>query len=257
MGIDRKAFHTFSYGMFLITTVDASGKRAGCVVNTAEQVSSGPFRLLFTLNRDNATHRAVLGAGRACVTVLNRNADMRLISTFGFRRSDEFDKFEGFDVRETSDGLPWVADAAAAVFSCRIEGSIEAGTHTVFCARVENAEVVDAETSALTYDFYRTVLKGKTPPKASSFVGREGNAEGRGGARADEPAGEPAEREWGEPAANLAAAESPDHSADQPGVHRFRCKMCGFVHETADGELPVGFTCPMCGAPAVLLEQVD
>ena len=43
-------------------------------------------------------------------------------------------------------------------------------THLLFVGEVEDAERLSDETP-LTYDCYHKVLKGKTPPKASSYQG--------------------------------------------------------------------------------------
>ena len=40
----------------------------------------------------------------------------------------------------------------------------------LFIGEVEDAERLSGETP-LTYDYYHKVLKGKTPPKASSYQG--------------------------------------------------------------------------------------
>lgn len=42
--------------------------------------------------------------------------------------------------------------------------------HLLFIGEVEDAERLSDETP-LTYDYYHKVLKGKTPPKASSYQG--------------------------------------------------------------------------------------
>ena len=239
--MDKKAFRQFSYGLYLVTATNAKGRHMGCVINTAEQVSSNPYRVLFTLNKENATCEAVTQTGRLAITILNQKADMNLIGTFGFRTSTEVNKFVDFDRRKTSTGLPWVADAAASVLSCKVESMVDAGTHKVFIAEVEDAEVLDAETPLLTYDYYHSVLKGTTPPKASSFVDEIAPSENPG---ADE---RPAE---GEPAEAQPAVE-------KPVKHHFRCLLCGYVYETTEEELPPTFSCPRCGVPRDCFQKVD
>ena len=46
--VDRKAFFSLSYGMYVISAVD-NGKQAGCIVNTFNQVTSSPARVSVTL----------------------------------------------------------------------------------------------------------------------------------------------------------------------------------------------------------------
>lgn len=234
--MDKKAFRQFSYGLYIVSATNAKGRHMGCVINTAEQVTSNPYRVLFTLNKDNATCEAVTQTGRLAITILNQKADMNLIGTFGFKTSTEVNKFVDFDMRRT-EGLPWVADAAASVLICKVESMVDAGTHKVFIAEVEDAQVVDAETPLLTYDYYHSVLKGTTPPKASSFV--------------DEI--EPSQQ----PAATEQPADPADPAADKPVLHHFRCLLCGYVHETTDEELPPTFSCPRCGVPRDCFQKID
>ena len=239
--MDKKAFRQFSYGLYIVSALDGQGRRMGCVINTAEQVSSNPYRVLFTLNKENATCGAVQQTGRLAVTILNQKADMNLIGSFGFKTSGEVDKFAGFDLRETA-GLPWVADAAASVLICKVESMVDAGTHKVFIAEVEDAQVVDAQTALLTYDYYHSVLKGSTPPRASSFVDESAPVQAEDAVPAEEPAAEPAE------------ASEP---AEKPVLHHFRCMLCGYVHETTDEELPASFVCPRCGVPRDCFQKID
>ena len=76
--MNSKAFRSFSYGLYLVSTVDAQGRSAGCVVNTAAQVSSRPYRILVTINKDNTTCRAVQQTGKFALTVLSQDTTMEL-----------------------------------------------------------------------------------------------------------------------------------------------------------------------------------
>lgn len=229
--MNTKAFRTFSYGLYLVTSTTKDGEPVGCVVNTAAQVSSKPYQLLVTLNKDNATCKAVEETGRFAVTVLRESTSMDLLATFGFHSSADFDKFAGCtDVRELVEGVPCVADSAVAVFSCSVVSSIDAGTHRVFLGAVDEAETIDEDGKPLTYDYYHRVLKGTTPPRASAFISEEVVAE------------------------DARVNGGPEQGAE---LHHFRCLLCGYVVETSDEELPADFTCPLCGAPASSFKKVD
>lgn len=229
--MNTKAFRSFSYGLYLVTSTTRDGKPVGCVVNTAAQVSSKPYQVLVTLNKDNATCKAVEETGRFALTVLSQEATMDQLATFGFHSSADFDKFAGCtDVRELVEGVPCVADNAIAVFSCTVVSSVDAGTHRVFVAAVDEAETIDEGGTPLTYDYYHRVLKGTTPPKASSFVAEEVVAEE---ARVD------------------------GSGAEEAPLHHFRCLLCGYVYETPDDELPADFSCPLCGAGASSFKKID
>ncbi len=55
------------------------------------------------------------------------------------------------------------------MLACKVVGTLDVGTHTIFVGEVVDAEVLSDDTP-MTYSYYHTVLKGKTPAKASSFV---------------------------------------------------------------------------------------
>lgn len=166
--MDRTAFFTMPSGLYVVSAADG-GLRAGCVVNTAVQVTSAPPQISIAVNKDNVSAGAIERAGAFALTVIDQTADMVYIGNFGFRTSTDFDKFARYETRETALGMPYVPEHACAVFSCKLVNTVDVGSHLLFIGEVEDCEKLSAETP-LTYDYYHRVLKGKTPPKASSYV---------------------------------------------------------------------------------------
>lgn len=232
--IDRSAFNAVSYGLYLVTTADG-GRKYGCVANTFQQVTATPARVSVALNKENATTQAILSAGRYAVTVLSDEATMDLIGVFGFRSSLEVDKFEGVEFAESEAGIPCVTEKSAARFFVRVIETVDVGTHFMFIGEVEQAEAVEGA-KPLTYAYYHEVLRGKTPPKASSYVPQE------------EAAGEAAATADGEPAADAPAEAAPKRYA-------WQCTICGHI-EYVD-ELPEGYECPLCGMGAEMFERIE
>lgn len=233
--MDTKALRQLTYGLYLATARDTDGRAVGCTVNTGMQLTSGPYRVMVAVNKENATRGAIERSGRFALTCLTKDATMDLIGTFGFRSSADTDKFAAFETAETPSGVPYVRTAASSVVGCKVAAALEVGTHVLFVGEVEDAEVFATDAEPLTYAYYHTVLKGTTPPKASAFI-------------ADEPAG---------PAAVPAVEAPSDAPATPVQMHRFRCLLCGHVVETCDEELPEGFRCPLCGAGREMFVQVD
>ena len=66
-------------------------------------------------------------------------------------------------------GDPYPAEHACSFVACNVVQTLDVGTHLTFVG-----EVVDAGNLSgvppMTYAYYHTTLKGKTPPKASSYV---------------------------------------------------------------------------------------
>ena len=67
-------------------------------------------------------------------------------------------------------GDPYTPECAAAVIACDVVKSLDVGTHVIFVGELKDAEVLSSD-EPMTYAYYHSVLKGKTPPKASSYVG--------------------------------------------------------------------------------------
>ncbi len=228
--IDKKAFYRLSYGMFVITTKDGE-RPVGCIVNTFGQVTSSPFQVSVAVNKENATCRALQSQGRYVAACLGESASMELIGTFGFRTSDDCDKFEGFPTAFDEAGIPYVDEGYVARFSVRIVNSVDVGTHIVFIGEVEESACIDG-CDPMTYAYYHTVKGGKTPPKASSYVGEE----------VPSPSSE-------------AAAGEEDASAPSECTYAWRCTICGHI-EYVD-ELPDDFVCPICGMGKDMFERIE
>ena len=64
------------------------GERAGCLINTAVQVTAEPPRISVAVNKENVTAGVIARAGAFTVTVVDKTADMPYIGNFGFRTSD-------------------------------------------------------------------------------------------------------------------------------------------------------------------------
>lgn len=169
--MDRKAFQKLSYGLYLISARSGE-KTGGCVVNTLMQVTSEPFQVTVAVNKENYTAGLIGESGYFTGVVLTQKATMELIGAFGFNSSRDKDKFEGFQTEKDMHGIPYVCEQAAARFSCRVKSQIDAGTHIIFLAEVEEAGVLDT-CEPMTYSYYHTVKKGMTPPKASSYIPEE------------------------------------------------------------------------------------
>lgn len=221
--IDKKAFHSLSYGLYIITT-QVEGFSAGCVCNTFQQVTSDPLQVSVALNKQNATTDAIRGAGRFAVSVLSQDASMELIGMFGFHSSNDTDKFAGCKVAHDDAGIPYVAEQAVARISAHVVGELDLGTHVLFVAEVDEAEELEAG-EPMTYSYYHLVKGGKTPPKASSYLGADDLA--------------------------------PVPGAEESGATRvaWRCTICGHI-EYVD-ELPDDFECPVCGMGKEMFEKIE
>lgn len=166
--MDASALFTFSSGLYIVSAND--GERTGaCLVNTGLQVTSQPLQVAVTVNKQNYTTDVIKTAGHFSLAVVDETADMLFIGRFGFRTSANFDKFAGIssDTAMTGDAYP--TEHVCAYVACEVVQTLDVGTHIVFVGRVIDAARL-SDAPAMTYAYYHGTLKGKTPPKASSYV---------------------------------------------------------------------------------------
>ena len=167
--MDVTAFFKMSYGLYVVSA-EADGQKAGCVINTATQVTAEPARLMVAVHKDNVTTGVIERAGAFTVTAIDKTADMPYIGNFGFRTSANYDKFEKYGCETSAVGSPYSPEHACALLACKVVQTVDVGTHLLFIGDVVDARKLSDE-EPLTYTYYHSTLKGKTPPKASSYQG--------------------------------------------------------------------------------------
>ncbi len=237
--IDPKAFHTLSYGLYVISSVDDEGRQVGCVANTFTQIASTPPLVSVSLNKDNATTRAIEHSKRYNVSVLSIEATMELIGCFGFKSSYDIDKFAEFDHVECSRCIPYLGKYCVARFCVDVRETLDAATHTLFIGEVVESEVLTND-EPMTYSYYHEVLRGKTPPKAASF-----NPDSEDVVASGQSSKKPE-------AVDGACDEALSGEAPRYG---WRCMLCGYIVEV--DELDEDFVCPICGAGRELFERIE
>lgn len=240
--IDTSAFHDLSYGLYIVNATDPSGRKVGCIANTFQQVASKPAKASVALNKDNVTTRAILESKTYGITVLDEKATMELIGTFGFKNSDDVEKYSAVSHEMWSDGIPYVTEASCAAFEVAVTDIVDVGTHLMFIGEVREAKVLSSQ-PPMTYSYYHSVLRGKTPPKAVSYV--------------DEQASSPEETVKGlkEVVSQTQQATCEGNGTSQGQRFGWRCSLCGYIIED-EAELPDDFTCPICGVGKEFFERI-
>ena len=155
--MDNKAMFKISYGLFVITS--KTNKDNGCITNTACQVTVEPNQITFALNKANLTHDMIAESKKFTLSVISESASFDLFKRFGFQSGKNVDKFAGFnDVKRAANGTLIVTAGTNAYISGEVTQQIDLGTHSLFIAKVTDAEILNEENSA-TYDFYQKHIK--------------------------------------------------------------------------------------------------
>jgi flavin reductase (DIM6/NTAB) family NADH-FMN oxidoreductase RutF/rubredoxin len=172
--MDIKALFNLSYGLYVIGAKDGE-KNVGCVVNTVTQSTAAPVTLTVCINKDNYTNACIKKTKAFSVSILSEKTKESTFGTFGFKSSRDTDKFAEIPFALTPSGLPYINEGTTGYLQCKVIGSVENFTHTIFIAEVEEAENLFAE-PPMTYAYYHKVIRGKAPKNASTYVAEPAKA---------------------------------------------------------------------------------
>ena len=228
--MDKQAFRDISYGLYLVTSV--SGEKVnGQIANTVFQVCSETPKMAISINKDNLTHEYIEKSKVVAISVLEKDTPMTFIGNFGFKSGKDIDKFSKVKYEKGQTGAPIVSENALSYIEGKVVDSADVGSHTLFVVEVVDAKVLK-EGVPMTYDYYHTVKKGKSPKNAPTYID-EKEAE-------KEP--EKAEKE-------------------EMKMQSYVCTVCGYVYDPKEGDseggippgtafeaLPDDWICPVCGA---------
>lgn len=211
------AFHKLSYGVYIISTLDRS-RPTGCTANSAMQITSDPATIAISINHANYTNSCIQKTGKFAISILSEDSDPGIIGTFGFQSGKDADKFAAVPYRNV-EGIPVVEDACAYVV-CEVIDKMETPTHTVFLGKVLDADMLK-KGEAMTYAYYHSVIKGKSPKNAPTYI-----------------------------------KEEPEASTSSP---KYVCSVCGYVYdgETPFEYLPKDWKCPVCKQPKSVFKKVE
>lgn len=163
--MDVTALFNLSYGVFVLST-KADGKANGCITNTCIQVANSPTRVAISVLNTNYTCDLIKKSKVFALSVLDQTVTFETIKHFGFQSGRDVDKFAGMELPTDLNGIPYIGWQTCAVISCKVVSSEDLGSHTLFIAEVEDAQVL-SENGPLTYSDYQNHVKPK-PQQAAT-----------------------------------------------------------------------------------------
>jgi len=161
-----QSLNGLSYGLYIVTSSEGTQKN-GLIVNTAFQVSADPVKIAVCVCKNSFTHTIIEKSRVFNVMPLEQETPMVFIGNFGFRTGRNFDKFAKVTCTAGENGCPVVKEHTLSCIEARVEQTVDIGTHTLFIGNVTAGHVFNTQAIPLTYDYYRTVIKGKTPAGAT------------------------------------------------------------------------------------------
>ena len=165
--LNREVFNHLSYGLYIVTSVK-EGRFNGQIVNTVLQVTSDPPRVAVVINKNNLTHEFISTSKVFGASVLDTSAPMTFIGLFGFKSGRNVDKLSQVKFVQGATGTPLVTEHCLGILEARVIDEVDVGTHTLFVGDVITGEILGTG-EPLTYLYYHTQLKGKSPKTAPSY----------------------------------------------------------------------------------------
>lgn len=145
---NKKITRDISAGMYVLST-----DRAGCMVDTVMQVSSGePALISVAVNKNNYTNEVIREHKMFGISILGMNVNPDIIKTFGFQSSRDVDKFKDIDYI-TVDGIKIIKEAIGYMV-CELVDMVDADTHTIFIGKMISADKFNNE-KPMTYGYYQ------------------------------------------------------------------------------------------------------
>lgn len=151
-GVDRTLFRNAMCRLgaaVSVVTSDGPAGLCGTTVTAVSSVTDTPATLLVCVNRSAWANRTIKENGNLCVNVLAQD-DIATANLFAGMTSVPMEqRFAGLEKRRLATGAP-VLPGVLAAFDCIVQEVVEAGTHSIFLARVEDIEI-GPDASALIY----------------------------------------------------------------------------------------------------------
>jgi len=143
----RMAMRRLVATVTIITAGDAQG-RAGMVATAVMSMSAEPPSLAVGVNRGSGVWPIIQKTGRFSVNLLSSN-HKGLVSTFSGKLHGE-ERFALGEWRLHHTEISYLDDAVVTLF-CRVDGTLDYGTHTLFIGAVEDVLFSENETESLLW----------------------------------------------------------------------------------------------------------
>lgn len=161
------AVFKLTYGLFILSAKDGDKDNA-CIINTGMQVTDSPLQMSITVNKKNFTHDMIMKTSEFNLSVLSQETPFEVFRQFGMQSGKDTEKFQG-EIKRMSNGISYIEDMANAVFSVKVNKTVDVGSHTIFIGSVTEQKVL-SEVPSVSYQYYFDHIKPKPEAKKKGYV---------------------------------------------------------------------------------------
>lgn len=219
--MNRNALAKIVSGVYIVGST-REGKLNGQIINSLIRITADPVFVAISINKNNLTCEYIRSSRVFSVSMLSIQVPMTFIGLFGFKSGRDVDKFATAKYIMGKTGAPIVTEHCVAWMEGRVTNEIACDTHMVFIGELVDYELL-ADAPVLTYEYYSTVMKGKSSRNAPTYVPSQPKVPQEG--------------------------------------KKYTCSICGYTYDPLIGDpehgvapgtlfeaLPDDWTCPVCGA---------
>lgn len=164
-----EALFKITYGLYVISSA-YDQQKSGFISNTVMQVTAEPVQLALCASKENLTTELIRKSRRIGLSALTIDTPRELIGTFGYKSGRDVDKFANVQYMTTRDNIPILTDHVSAWFEGEVVVEQDMGTHMLFIFRLENSALINPDAEPMTYEYYRKIMKGKSPKTAPTYI---------------------------------------------------------------------------------------
>ena len=160
----RQALGQYATGVTVVTTQDASGRRAAMTANSFTSVSINPPLVLWAATRTSPSLPAFREASHFAVNVLasDQHHLSRQFSTSGAQKFEGVSLVSAEQVAPAATGdmaHPPLLEGTVAHFVCRTTQQVDAGDHVIFIGEIESYDAPGGEPLVFHSGSYRLATK--------------------------------------------------------------------------------------------------
>ena len=176
------------------------------------------YNLIFCCNKLNYTSEIINKSGYFSVSILHKDASAEIFGRFGYKSGKDFNKLEGMLVNYGESGVPIVLNDSIAFLECKVDQTIDVGTHFMYIGELLQSEIIDNSKEPITYLYYRQVKKGVAPKNAPTYIDKSKLTD----------------------------------KVTESKSKKYKCTACGYIYDEAVekskfSDLPNDWVCPVCG----------
>lgn len=124
-------------GLFIVSVKNAAGEATGMLASWVQQAGFDPPAITVAVKNERYVNDWLAETSRVAVSIVGES-QKGLLGRFGKGFEPGEDAFDGLKTAETSDGIPVLSDAIGWLAG-DVAGSVNAGDHTIYVARLTEA----------------------------------------------------------------------------------------------------------------------